>query len=89
LWVVAQRRKTEGCNQIVRETECRILQGERERERESGGFEHFSQFLVYGYSFFWVEDAHEWWYTIYYVTQTHGMWNSYDVKFIWSRQNKR
>jgi hypothetical protein len=25
---------------------------ERERERESGGFEHFSRFLVYGYSFF-------------------------------------
>lgn len=33
LWVVAQRRKTEGCVQIVGETECRILQGERERER--------------------------------------------------------
>lgn len=52
LWVVAQRRKTEGCVQIVGETECRILQGEREREGESGGFEHFSRFLVYRYSFF-------------------------------------
>ncbi len=37
-----------GCVQIVGETECRILQG----ERESGGFEHFSRFHVYGYSFF-------------------------------------
>lgn len=30
---MAQRRKTERCIQIVGETECRILQGERERER--------------------------------------------------------
>jgi membrane glycosyltransferase len=53
--------ETEGYVQIVGETECRILQREREREREreSGGFEHFSRFLVYGYSFLSVEDAHD------------------------------
>ncbi len=42
-----------------------FTQRERERERERGreDLNIFLGFLFMGYSFFWVEDAHEWWYT--------------------------
>ncbi len=85
LWVVVQRRKTEGCVQIVRETECRILQGERERERER----EWRIWTFFSVSCLRVFILLSWRCSrlmIYYILCNTNTWY---VKFIWSQQNKR